>query len=97
MASTIDCRKTLAELDGEAANLDSHLVTTIHQLRHKPLEQLPWRICKSSIGQNMSLEYLLPIAIDHLQDDPLVEGDYYRGDLLVAVLGIQPAFLVETS
>jgi hypothetical protein len=95
MTLNIDRRKTLTELEGKdwgPPNFDSHLVTTIHQLRHKPLEEFTVAELQIFIGKNESLEYLLPIAIKQLQDDPLVEGDYYRGDLLGAVLGIQPAF-----
>ncbi|MGO9112778.1 MAG: contact-dependent growth inhibition system immunity protein [Thermoguttaceae bacterium] len=95
MAPDFDRRKTLTELEGQdwgPPNFDSHLVTTIHQLRHKPLEQFTVADLQMFIGQNMSLEFLLPIAIEHLQDDPLVEGDYYQGDLLVAVLRIQSTF-----
>jgi hypothetical protein len=98
MALDLDRRKTLTELESEdwgRPNFDSHLVTTIHQLRHKPLEQFTVADLQIFIGQNMSLEYLLPIAIERLEDDPLVEGDYYCGDLLVAVLKIEPRFWSE--
>jgi hypothetical protein len=44
------------------------------------------------IGQNLSLEFLVPVAIGHLEVDPLSEGDFYPGDLLKAVLSIDPAF-----
>ena len=92
MKSDFDRRKTLTELEGQdwgPPNFESHLVTTIHQLRHKPLERFTVADLQIFIGQNMCLEFLLPIAIEHLQDDPLVEGDYYCGDLLVAVLRAQ--------
>ena len=38
------------------------------------------------IGQNTGLQYLIPVAIDHLRQNILAEGDYYEGDLLKAVL-----------
>ena len=100
MASDFDRRKTLTELEGEdwgPPTFDSHLVTTIHQLRHKPLEQFTVADLQIFIGQNMSLEFLLPIAIEHLQDDPLVEGDYYRGDLLDRRIEDSTRLLVESS
>ncbi|WP_204007841.1 contact-dependent growth inhibition system immunity protein [Virgisporangium aurantiacum] len=31
---------------------------------------------------------LLPLAVDMLVDNPLAEGDFYPGDLLVTVLGL---------
>ncbi len=90
-----DRRKTLTELEGEdwgPPNFGSHLVTTIHQLRYKPLAEFTVADLQICIGQNVALEWLLPIAIERLQDDPLVEGDYYQGDLLKSVMEIEPAF-----
>ena len=95
MEPDFDRRKTLTELEGKdwgPPNFDSHLVTTIHQLRHKPLEQFSVEDLRINIGQNIALEWLLPMAIERLQDDPLVEGDFYRGDLLNAVLQIESSF-----
>jgi hypothetical protein len=44
------------------------------------------------IGQNHGLEYLVPLAIEQLQEDPLAEGAYFPGDLLVSVLGGKAEF-----
>ena len=44
------------------------------------------------IGQNFSLNYLIPLAIEQLRRDPLVAGDYYPGDLLGAVLKVESGF-----
>ena len=38
------------------------------------------------IGQHFSLEYLIPLALDQLHSDPLVESAFYPGDLLAVVL-----------
>ncbi len=95
MKSDIDRRKTLTELESKdwgPPNFDSHLVTTIHQVRHKPLEDFTVEDLRITIGQNLALQWLLPMAIERLRDDLFVEGDYYRGDLLNAVLRIKPPF-----
>ena len=95
MTTNIDRRKTLTELEGQdwgPPSFDSHLVTTIHQLRHKPLDEFTVADFQIFIGQNMSREFLLPIAIVQLQDDPFAEGDYCRGDLLNAILRIKSSF-----
>lgn len=44
------------------------------------------------IGQNFSLEYLVPLAIEHLQRDPFAAGDFYEGDLLASVLRVKSSF-----
>ena len=38
------------------------------------------------IGQHMCLDYLMPLALEHLRSDALAEGTYYPGDLLSAVM-----------
>ena len=39
------------------------------------------------IGQGIGLKHLLPMAVEELKKNPLAEGDYYEGDLLIQVLG----------
>ncbi|SCE64032.1 hypothetical protein GA0070214_10183 [Micromonospora chaiyaphumensis] len=40
------------------------------------------------LGQQIAVPALLPLALHVLLQDPLAEGDYYPGDLLVNVLGL---------
>lgn len=40
------------------------------------------------IGQNIGLKYLIPLAIEKLQENNLSEGEFYKGDLLNAVLTV---------
>ena len=94
----VDGRKTLTELEGQdwgPPKFGSHLVETIHQLRHKPLNDFTVADLQIVIGQQMGLEYLVPIAIGRLRDDPLLEGDYFCGDLLKAVLTVKADFWVR--
>jgi hypothetical protein len=44
------------------------------------------------IGQQIGVEILLRHALALLASDPLVEGDFYPGDLLVAVLRLPPEY-----
>jgi hypothetical protein len=44
------------------------------------------------VGRQHSLSRYVPIAIDVLEQNPLAEGDYYPGDLLNAVLGVDAAY-----
>jgi hypothetical protein len=90
-----DRRKTLQELENQdwgQPTYDSYLVSTVHSLRRKPLEELTTEDLRIMIGQNIELDYLMPLAVEKLRDNPLAEGDYYPGDLLKAVLGVEPLF-----
>ena len=47
------------------------------------------------IGQQIALKHLVPLALDVLETNPLVEGDYYPGDLMSNVLTVDPAYWEE--
>jgi hypothetical protein len=81
---------TLNELEGTAPApaFDSYLVSTIHRLRSKPLGQFMVEDLRICIGQGVGLRWLLPRAVAVLQEAPLAEGDFYPGDLLMAVLAV---------
>jgi hypothetical protein len=64
----------------------SYLIKICHNLRKKPLIDFSVEDTRIMIGQNIGLEYLIPMAIDFLQETILAEGDYYEGDLLTSVL-----------
>tara|TARA_R110002095_G_scaffold179193_2_gene156432 strand:- start:57704 stop:58012 length:309 start_codon:yes stop_codon:yes gene_type:complete len=44
------------------------------------------------IGQQISLFFLVPLALEKLEEDPLAEGHCFHGDLLNAILGIPESF-----
>ena len=64
----------------------SYLVSTCHKLRKKQLKDYEIEDLRIMIGQNIGLNYLIPIVIDQLNSDILAEGDFYKGDLLKNVL-----------
>jgi CDI immunity proteins len=83
-------RRTLNELDPPAwdppSRDDTNLVRRCHELRQTPLAEFDVEDLRIMIGQQISLPYLIPLAITVLQANPLAEGDHYPGDLLHAVL-----------
>ncbi|KRE33487.1 contact-dependent growth inhibition system immunity protein [Paenibacillus sp. Soil522] len=91
----IDGSKTLEEIEevvwGEP-QMSSNLVLTAHALRKKPLKDFTAGDLRLMIGQQLSLEHLVPIALDVLGADPFVCGNSYRGDLLEHVLKIPSSF-----
>ena len=87
--------KSLQELEGEdwgEPEFQSHVVTNAHRLHRVPLQELTVGDLRFMIGQQLGLRYLVPIALEHLQNDPFVEGDCYKGDLLAAVLRADSCF-----
>ena len=83
--------KSLNELEGVAAKKPApdewNLVTKCLLLRAKPLDQFNVEGLRLMIGQKIGLQHLIPLAFEVLDQDPLIEGDYYRGDLLASVIG----------
>ena len=91
-------RRTLEELEGQTwpkPDFHSHVVETCHRLRTKPLDDFTVEDLRIMIGQKIGLVHLLPLAIKILKDDPLAEGDYYPGDLLMSVIGVE-SFVVSS-
>jgi len=96
----IDRNKSLQELEGKDWGepiYDSHLVTECYRLRRVPLRELTAGSLRILIGQQIGLQYLVPMALELVQADPFTEGDYYSGDLLAAVLRVEATFWREHS
>jgi hypothetical protein len=86
---------TLEQLENDnwgEPNYGSYLVTRTHELRRVPLKNFTVEDLRIMIGQNFSLKYLLPLAIEELEKDLFAEGDFYPGDLLQHVLNINPNY-----
>ncbi|MBR9860038.1 hypothetical protein GYB22_04700 [bacterium] len=87
--------KTLENLEKEfwgEPDFNSSLVTTCHALRKKPLNQFSIEDLRIMIGQNFSLNYIIPLALNILKNNVLVEGDLYEGDLLLSVMKCDKEF-----
>jgi hypothetical protein len=68
------------------------LIKRCHELRTKPLVDFTVEDLRLMIGQQVGLTRLVGLAHRRLRADPLVQGDYYPGDLLASVLGVDAAF-----
>jgi hypothetical protein len=75
-----------------AASDASYLVRRSHDLRSKPVDDFDIEDLRLMIGQTIGLRFLVPMALDRLQVDPLAEGDYFPGDLLLNVIRIESSF-----
>ena len=85
-----DLSKTLQELEnsdwGDPATGETPLIQKCLALRRKPIRDFTIENLRMAVGQQMGLKFLLPLAMSHLNRDPLSEGDFYPGDLLQSVL-----------
>ncbi|MGV2964890.1 MULTISPECIES: contact-dependent growth inhibition system immunity protein [unclassified Paenibacillus] len=94
----VDLTKTLEELEDDRwdePNFASRLVLRANELRKKPLCELNNEDLRLLIGQQMSLDLLLPLALEKLVENPLRSGDLYMGDLFCSVLKVGQKYWEE--
>lgn len=70
----------------EEPEFNSYVVQTAHNARKKPLSQLSDEEIRLLIGQKIGLKHLLPIAVEKLEENIMLEASLYEGDLLESVL-----------
>jgi CDI immunity proteins len=98
MSQHFDRARTLDELDPPAwgePQYDSYLVSTCHRLRRTPVTDFSVEDLRIMIGQDIGLRFLIPVALEVLERDPLAQGDMYPGDLLANVLRVGPEFWTQ--
>lgn len=86
---------SLAQLEGQdwgPPTFDSHLVRTCHQLSTKPIGEFTAGDLRIMIGQQIGLIFLVPLALEKLSVEPLLEANFYPGDLLCNVLRLPKEF-----
>ncbi len=71
---------------------DSRLIRRTKELRKVPLDTYSTEDLRLMIGQQISLDYLIPLALETLTKDLFAEGEFFEGDLLKNVLGINNSF-----
>jgi len=94
----IDETKTLEELEGldwGEPIFDLPIYHQIYGLRKKPLKSLTTGELRLLIGQQVGLPFLVPKALLLLEENPLINTQYYEGDLLENVLLANGKFLLE--
>lgn len=88
--------KTIENLEkqnfGNPNEAPTNMVKRCLALCKVPLDQFTVEDLRLMIGQDFSLRYLIPLAIEQLKKDIFVEGDLYPGDLLNNVLSVNNNF-----
>ena len=64
----------------------TRLISTGYALRKRPVGALDAEGLRLLIAQQIGQDTLVPLAIDHVERNPLAEGDFYPGDLLDALM-----------
>jgi hypothetical protein len=74
---------TIEELEGarwpDPSPSSTRLVRRCHELRRVPLQEFTTEDLRLMLAQQIAVPILLPMALDELAEDPLVEGDMYPG------------------
>lgn len=73
-------------------NYNSSIEWRRYQLYRTPLEHFSIDDVRFMILQQLGLEFLIPKAVGQLEHRILVEGNYYRGDLLNSIFQIPASF-----
>jgi len=69
--------QNLEKDDWGISTYPSHLVTHCHELRKAPLNEFTIEDLRIMIGQSIGLTYLIPLALEKLQENILAEGNCY--------------------
>ena len=79
-------------LVGTSEEVSPCLVKRCYELIKLPLNEYTIEDLRLMIGQEFGLLYLIPLAVEKLNDNLFAEGDMYEGDLLANVLRVPFAF-----
>ncbi|RED49720.1 contact-dependent growth inhibition system immunity protein [Aestuariispira insulae] len=91
----IDLSKSLVELEGASPVHDgaySPVMQATAKARSKPLSDLQAEDFRLLIAQHIGLSILVPMALDLLEDNPMIQASHYPGDLLCTVAGVMDPF-----
>jgi hypothetical protein len=91
----VDRTRSINQIRGWTAN--SYRPRTSLVERHEAATETPLRELSAAqiamlIRQKTELELVLPLALEILAEQPLLDAEYYPGDLLNAVLGIPDTY-----
>lgn len=75
----------------------SSLVINCHKYRKIPLNQLTIEQLRLLISQQIGLDYIVSIGLRELDKNILAEGDFYEGDLLLAISKLPPEYWTKNK
>ncbi|GLZ32621.1 hypothetical protein Lesp02_48090 [Lentzea sp. NBRC 105346] len=96
MATDFDRQLTLAQLAGDRWSKpgpeSTWVYRELHKLRRRPVRQLCPMDLRELVTHHVALEFTVPLALEEVEEDPLVEAYMYSGDLLASILYVDHSF-----
>lgn len=77
---------------GDSLDAPTDLVKRCIELSKIPIDDFTASDLRLMIGQKFGLSFLVPLALEKLQDNIFIEADFYEGDLLKNLLDIDISF-----
>jgi hypothetical protein len=87
----IDRTKSIQELTGDFwpdPGIESYVIRTSHAVRRKPLDSLSLEDIRMGVMQQVGLTYLVPIAIEAVEQDPFAESMHFEAEITLKLLQI---------
>jgi contact-dependent growth inhibition (CDI) system CdiI-like immunity protein len=92
----LDEPRTLEQIDGQdwgdPDTAPTGMVARCMRLRRTPLRDFTLGDLRLLVSQQIGLRTLVPTALQLILNEPLLEADFYPGDLLSALLRIDEAY-----
>jgi hypothetical protein len=91
-----DRRRTLAELVSDPWPVPGPESSGVHReldhLRHVPLRELHCEDLRLLITHHVGLTFAVPLALEIVEDNPLMQAFVFPGDVLTSLLRVDPTF-----
>lgn len=99
MPGGLNTSRTLEQLEGDPwpapKEGSTPMVERCHALRKVPIGRLTAGDLRLLIGQDIGIRFLVPLALEALETDPLTEAEYYPGDLLSAAMKVGTEYWIS--
>lgn len=93
--------KSIEELENdywkEESEFPTNLIKRCFEYRKIKVSELNIEQLRLLISQKIGIEYLIPIALEKLKQNIIIEASIYKGDLLDAVSKVPTEFWVKNS
>lgn len=92
--------KSLEELENdfwEITEFPTALIEKCYYARKKMLKDLSPEDLRILTTQSIGLKYIIPLCLEVLQKDILIDSSFYKGDLLESVLKLPSSFWKEDN